>query len=372
MAGTEWQRAFAEVPRAQFIPEVIWVEDDEADGYVVMSRSDDPDRWLASVEADEPVVTQVDDGRPRSDRVGRVGRVGRSPSSSCSQPSIVARMLEALEVHEGHAVLEIGTGTGWNAALLQARVGARGRVVSVEIDAGLAELARVALARAGRPVSVITGDGTAGYAPGAPYDRLIATAAVCRAVPHSWVAQIRPGGVIVTPWGTVYHNGALLRLRVTGDGAAVGRFDGNLAFMRLRTQRGPEWVDDENLTGAASSVSTLSSREIGQAVTDFDGGFAVGIQVPGCRLHIQEDTTPGTHLVWLSDGESLARVEVNVGRGRHAVRQRGPRRLWDEVEIAYTWWRMAGEPDHTRFGVAITPDSQRLWLDDPGNTVPTG
>ena len=117
MVDTAWQQAFTEVPRARFIPETIWVKDDRAGGYVAVSRSDNPDRWLALVTADEPVVTQVDDGRTRA------GEVGCSPSSSCSQPSIVASMLDALDVHPGHAVLEIGTGTGWNAALLHARVG---------------------------------------------------------------------------------------------------------------------------------------------------------------------------------------------------------------------------------------------------------
>ncbi|MGH3913683.1 MAG: methyltransferase domain-containing protein [Pseudonocardiaceae bacterium] len=365
VAEFEWRQALGEVPRKPFIPETIWVENEQADGYVAVCRSQNLRRWEELVTADDAIVTQVDDG-------GTVpGSLGRSPSSSASKPSIVANMLRALDVHPGHAVLEIGTGTGWNAALLSKRVGQTGRVVSVEIDAELALAARTALQRGGYRASVITADGVAGYPPGAPYDRIISTAAVRGTVPGTWVRQTRPGGLIVTPWGTSYHNGTQLRLRVTDHNTATGRFGGNLAFMRLRTQRGPTWVDNENLDDADSRKTTLSSPEIGQAVASFDGSFAIGLHMPDCRVHLDEDTEDGQHLVWLSDGQSLARVVVEIGAGSHQVHQRGPRRLWDEVESAYRWWRDADKPEHTRFGVTITPHDQVMWLDNPTHSLPT-
>ena len=362
-ADTESQQTFAKIPRELFIPEIIWVEEKRVGRYVAVSRSDNPEHWRELVAADEPVVTQVDDGHTPP------GSMGHSPSSSCSKPSIVADMLRALDVHPGHAVLEIGTGTGWNAALLCERVGARGRVVSLEIDAELADAARAALRRASFPVSVITTDGAAGYPSSAPYDRIMSTAAARWEVPRAWVQQTRPGGLIVTPWGTSYHNGTLLRLHVTDDDTALGRFEGNLAFMRLRTERGPVWVDNEILDDAKTSTTTLSSSEIYQAVMSFDGSFAVGVQVPGCRVHVDEDAADGQHVVWLCDGSSLARVMVDIGSSSHEVHQRGPRGLWDEVETAYRWWRDAGEPEHTRFGLTVTPHDQVVWLDDPANAV---
>ncbi len=82
-----------------------------------------------------------------------------TPSSSGSQPSIVASMLEALDVRLAQAVLEIGTGTGWNAALLSHLVGGHGRVVTVEVDRRLAQDARHVLADTGHHALVITGDG---------------------------------------------------------------------------------------------------------------------------------------------------------------------------------------------------------------------
>lgn len=365
MAGSEWRYGLNGVPRELFIPELIWVEDAQAGGYVAVSRSEDPEHWEKLVAADDAVVTQVDDGRTAP------GSVGRSPSSSCSKPSLVAEMLTALDLRAGQVVLEIGTGTGWNAALLCERVGRSGRLISVEVDAELASAARMALRHAGYAASVITADGVAGYLPGAPYDRILSTAAVRGEVPRAWLAQTRPGGMILTPWGTSYHNGTQLRLRVGDDNTASGRFGGNLAFMRLRTQRGPAWMDNEELDDADASRTTLSSPEIGQAVASFDGSFAVGLCVPDCRVHVEEDTADDQHIVWLSDGESLARVVVEVGGSHHQVHQRGPRQLWHEVESAYIWWRAAGKPEHTRFGMTLTHHDQTVWLDDPRNPVPT-
>lgn len=362
----EWQSLVAEVPRDLFIPDMVWIEDHQIGGYVAISRSDQPERWWEIVLADEPVVTQVDDGESLP------GSVGCSPSSSCSKPSIVTDMLRALDLHPGHTVLEIGTGTGWNAAILSRLVGAQGHVVSVEIDPDVADMARAALRRSDFPVTVVTADGEGGYPPAAPYDRIMSTAAVCWRVPWAWIAQTRPGGVIVTPWGTSYHNGTLLRLVTVDTDTATGRFGGNLAFMRLRTQRGPAWTDEDDLDGAHASTTMMRSSEVGQAVDDFDASFAVGLRVPNCRVHVEEDAANGRHMVWLSDGQSLARVIVNVGGSSHQVHQRGPRRLWDEVESAYGWWRDAGEPEHTRFGITVTPHDQMVWLHEPTNTVPSG
>lgn len=226
---TDW-RARLSVPRDRFIPSVVWVDAPSTDGFVAVSRENDEPRWRALVNADEPIITQVDDGTTPHDSIGL------QPSSSCSQPSLVADMLDALDVHEGHRVLEVGTGTGWNAALLNSRVGERGHVVSVEVDPDLADTARRSLTRAGYAPSVITADGTKGYPPEAPYDRLIATASV-RVVPHAWIAQTRSGGLVATPWGTDYCNGTLIRLDVWEDGSASGRCGTSIAFMRVRDQR---------------------------------------------------------------------------------------------------------------------------------------
>ena len=103
--------------------------------------------------------------------------------SSSTKPDLMIRMLEALDVTDGMRVLEIGTGTGYNAALLAHRLEPE-QVITMEIDPQVAAQARRALSDIGcGAVTVITGDGELGYPPGAPYDRVICTAA-CENIPY--------------------------------------------------------------------------------------------------------------------------------------------------------------------------------------------
>src|SRR5512133_659623 len=119
--------------------------------------------------------------------------------SSSSQPAMMAIMLEQLGLQPGHNVLEIGTGPGYNAALMAHIVGETGRVVTVEIDEDLVEAAREHLARAGfEHVQVVCADGGYGYPDVAPFDRIILTAGAFDITP-AWWSQIKPEGRIVLP-----------------------------------------------------------------------------------------------------------------------------------------------------------------------------
>lgn len=119
--------------------------------------------------------------------------------SSSSQPAIMAIMLEQLALEPGHRVLEIGAGTGYNAALIAHIVAETGHVVSIDIDEDLVESAMFHLAAAGiRGVEVVCGDGFLGYPDAAPYDRIILTVAAWDIAP-AWREQLKPGGRIVLP-----------------------------------------------------------------------------------------------------------------------------------------------------------------------------
>lgn len=357
-----WRDTFERVPRHRFIPDRIWIED--GDDLTVLDRADDPDAWLRACYADRPVITQIDDGDP-------TGR-GYS-SSSASMPSIVALMLEATDLVAGQRVLEIGTGTGWNAALLADKVGT-GNVTSVEIDPAVAARAEENLE--GRGVRVVVGDGEKGYPPDAPYDRVLATAAVQR-VPYPWVEQTAPGGRIVTPWGTSFHNGTLLRLQVGADGTASGRFGGNAGFMWVRGQRTPHGTLEERVRPDHEYTETTTDLHPYEPVGDFDASFAIGLRVPGMKdLLVFDDDVPGNpnYTVYLMDpgSGSWASWRIRPGHREFGVRQHGPRRLFEELAGAYAWWREAGRPKHSRFGVTVTSEGQRVWLDDPGNVLPIG
>ncbi|MGH3411217.1 MAG: methyltransferase domain-containing protein, partial [Streptosporangiaceae bacterium] len=125
------------------------------------------------------------------------------PVSSSSQPAMMAIMLEQLRLKPGHRVLEIGTGTGYNAAVMAHIVGPRGAVVTVDIDADLIARAQASLADAGYgpgrgQVRAICADGGYGDPLDAPFDRVIVTAGAWDISP-AWLDQLGPGGRLVLP-----------------------------------------------------------------------------------------------------------------------------------------------------------------------------
>lgn len=141
----------------------------------------------------EPAAAYEDEAIPT-----RWSADGR-PTSSSSQPAIVGAMLEQLGVRPGHRVLEIGSGTGWNAALLAWLVGPTGAVTTVDIDAEVAEEATAHLAAAGAgAVRVVRADGAEGWPAGAPYDRIVLTASA-RDLAPAWRTQLARDGRLVLP-----------------------------------------------------------------------------------------------------------------------------------------------------------------------------
>jgi protein-L-isoaspartate(D-aspartate) O-methyltransferase len=120
------------------------------------------------------------------------------PLSSASEPQVMAAMLERLQLREGMRVLEIGTGTGYNTALMKTIVGRRGTVVSVELDREVARKARAALRAGGYAVRVRCADGHLGYATAAPYDRIVLTAGSAT-ITRAWLDQLVDGGLLELP-----------------------------------------------------------------------------------------------------------------------------------------------------------------------------
>jgi protein-L-isoaspartate(D-aspartate) O-methyltransferase len=121
------------------------------------------------------------------------------PVSSSSQPAMMAIMLDQLGLAAGHRVLEIGTGSGYNAAIMAHIVGPRGRVVSVDIDPVLVARAQGRLTAAGYgAVQALCADGGYGDPADAPFDRVIVTAGVWDIAP-AWLDQLAPGGRLVLP-----------------------------------------------------------------------------------------------------------------------------------------------------------------------------
>ncbi|NGO72530.1 methyltransferase domain-containing protein [Streptomyces boncukensis] len=300
-----WRAAFEQVPRELFVP--YFYVPARGGGYERLWR-DDPDperrrRWAEGVRSDRPLATRIRDGEL---------------VSSSSQPSLMARMLEYLELRDGMDVLEIGTGPGYNAALLCHRLG-DARVTTVDLDPEITDAARAHLAAAGHRPHVLTTDGARGCPAHAPYDRIIATCALPW-LPPAWLAQCAPDALVLAPVAS-----GLLALRVPGGGPAGGRFKPTPAYF-VPLRGGTPAPHPEPEPGPESGVPRAGQR---------DDTFRFLLTLSGGRLE------PGE---------------------------------------AHDLWRRAGRPGRERYGVSVRDGRQWAWLDDPegpytwplGEPVPDG
>ncbi|MCX5377658.1 methyltransferase domain-containing protein [Streptomyces sp. NBC_00091] len=369
--SSDWVPVFAAVDRAAFLPDLMWAfvpadrrqcpDDAATTRTVTVDRRTDPDAWYGYADSDLSIVTQWDDGDHRGKGPGRV------PTSSSSQPSVVFRLLAALNADDGMRVLDAGTGTAETAALLAHRCGARG-VTTIDVDTVVSATARERLCAAGLYADVTVGDALAGHPANAPYDRLLCTFGV-REIPASWIQQVRAGGVIVAPYGTHYSSrDAALRLTVHPDGSASGPFVAGVEFMKARAHRTvwPEHTD--YVTTWPSSTGTAVQPD---QLADTDAEFTISLCVPGLTHTVYREDS-GTRAAWfysLTD-RSWACVRWPDEYGPGVVHQNGPRRLWDAVEAALAWWDERGRPGLTRFGLTITPEAATPWVDEPGSLLP--
>jgi protein-L-isoaspartate(D-aspartate) O-methyltransferase len=202
-----------------------------------------PDIPLEEVYADEAIVIKRDpDG---------------TPVSSSSQPSMMVIMLEQLELRPSDNVLEIGAGTGYNAAIMQYLVRPNGKVTSVEYDTTIASEAETNLQHAVMgDVTIVRGDGAQGFAPRANYDRIIATVGVWDA-PRAWVRQLKPRGILVAPmWLYGMQYSAAFHLQP--DGTLYSGDNRPCGFVRLR---GPFAGPDVQIRLGGGNSLVLHTRE---------------------------------------------------------------------------------------------------------------
>jgi protein-L-isoaspartate O-methyltransferase len=341
-----WRHAFERVRRGLFVPR-FWRWTDTGWKLIDGDRPDQHEDWLTAVSSDEVLFLRPDDDDEPLRR------------SSSSMPSVMAIMLHALDAHDGDAVLEIGTGSGYNAALLCERLGSD-RITTVDCDAELVEAARRRLSEHGYEPTVVAGDGFLGHAPNAPYDRVIATCAV-RQVPRAWIAQTRPGGRILA----MLPNG-MAQLIVGADGSAEGRFHPfPFDFMRMQGHWLPPPPDAELLALVDRGDGETKPYGRPAVVDEEDGQVAYyslsRLVIYGYRADVEVDAS--RYLVTDLWDSSWALYDYE----RETVTQGGPRRLLDTEVALYDAWCSWGRPPRERFGLSVPADGgrQEVWLDDP-------
>ncbi|MCY9786703.1 methyltransferase domain-containing protein [Nocardiopsis sp. EMB25] len=351
---------FRAVPRHRYIPESGALTHHGTP----LNAVNNPELWLAAVYTDDAIGTRVEGvGLPR--QRGETASEPRSTpprvaTSSSSAPTVLARMLELAELANGQHVLEIGTGTGWNTALLAHRLG-DSAVTSVEIDARVAATARGTLHAEGYSPSVEHADGYGGWPSGAPYDRITSTCGV-RRVPPAWTRQTRAGGLIVCPWGLLEGAGVIVRLERAEDGSVTGTFHGGVGFVSLRTP-GPSAPPVRD-SGQQPDEYRLTQTDPLAPLTAFTSAFALSVLVPDWRVRRRWIGTGSG--VWVCDHSGESWVRVYPYGTSWMIEQGGPRSIWDEFEDALAQWERLDRPEPERFGLSVdAEDGHRVWLDSP-------
>jgi protein-L-isoaspartate(D-aspartate) O-methyltransferase len=275
LADARIEDAFRAVPRHLFLPEIA----------------------LDLVYADKAIPTKRQDGLV---------------ISSSSQPTMMAIMLEQLALQPGHRVLEIGAGTGYNAALMAHIVGARGQVVTVDIDEDLVLAARAHLAAAGAStVRVVHDDGAEGFAAAAPYDRIILTVGAWDLAP-AWLEQLRPSGRLLLPLAVGGGSQKVVAFERADDHlVSVSVRDGN--FMALRGSLAPHvrWgtlFPEPGLILGLYQVRTIDAEGVYAAL------LSPGVDTP-VALHAQVEEIWRGFGLWLATREPSACTLGAVGDG---------------------------------------------------------
>jgi protein-L-isoaspartate(D-aspartate) O-methyltransferase len=245
------QRAFATVRRDRCVTSFH-----TPDGIVQVPQDTvPPAEVLDRIYSDQALITHFDERG--------------APCSSSSQPTLMAWMLEALQLAPGMRVLEVGAGSGYNAALLATITAAP--VVTIDSNQQVVAEARAALCRLGlhRQVTVVGGDGYHGWPTRAPYDRIMVTCG-CVGLSPRWLTQLAPGGLMLVP---IAHGGVHPIVAAWRDGAAVrGRMALEADFMEAAGPLGQH--HPAVLHAIPADAKFTSHRQVGP-VLDWKGYAAL-------------------------------------------------------------------------------------------------
>lgn len=357
------REAVATVPREAFLHPGVFLADEIGQWVPTTQEKVGSEAWTEIAYRNDSLVTQLDGHLTVSDVT--VPQWG-SPTCSSTIPGVVTAMIDDLDLDEKDAtgrVLELGTGTGYSTALLTTILG-KHRVTSVEVDPDLAARARHALESVGLHPTTIAGDGLVGHPEGGPYDRAIATFAV-RDIPHTWVDQVRPGGIIVATVGVWAYGTALARLTVDANGTATGQLVRTSSFMPARAQA-TQYRDD--LLTLAEHADSERESTLDPAVLDqWMPALLTQLAHPDVHLTmVTFDDDARDPVTYVVSESTLSFAEISPTATGWRVRQGGPTAIWDNVESTLTAWQDAGSPGIESVHVRVDQRGSTYWIgEDP-------
>ena len=343
-----WAAAFAAIPRHRLVPTAYQQQSDGS-----WTEIDTSGPGLALVYSPTTLVTEIDTS-------------GRAVSSS-TKPDLMMRMLETLDVHDGHRVLEVGTGTGYNAALLAHRLGDE-RVFSIDVDTDLIAAARQRLTAIGYHPQLTARDGIEGWPEHGPYDRIIVTCSVPR-VPWTWAQQLTLGGKVLADLKVGTGAGNLVLLDRYDD-RVEGRFTKRWAgFMGMR-HGGTTTASPSRAPKAEISQQRVTTAPAQPWNTDREVWLLACLTLPanlqyGYNLDPTTRTPKGAALSAPDGSWCEIALTTTTDDGSRQLREGGPTPLWVQIEDAYQRWNQWNQPGWERFGLTATQQAQWVWHDDP-------
>lgn len=369
IGSAEWKRAFAAVPRHVFVPRVFLPEDN---GVYEPLDGTDPrrrERWLRHVYTDDTCVTQLDGDDQAWERALAHGTVrARRVTCASPRPSLMAGMLRELDLTPGDRVLEIGTGTGYGAALLCERVGAD-HVTSVDTDPVLVDRARSALASLNHTPELAVVDAGKGLPRVEGYGKLIATTPFSD-IPAAWLDQVNEGGAILAGLFRPLEGGILVSLTVSG-GRAVGGFSSHraVAYTPVRDVEAPSALDlHRRITEEDEESATAEPTELDafSVLRDAHARFFIALASDLTEIRVKYPAYPEEQWLLARDGSWACVLATAEG---FTVKQGGKRNVWEEFVAIHREWHRLGRPRRNRFGLTVTKTANEIWLDSPENLL---
>jgi protein-L-isoaspartate(D-aspartate) O-methyltransferase len=339
--------AFVQVPRHPFISHYYTHQPGERN-WTRHERGEDTSVWYEHIYQDKALVTQVDEH-------------GRTLSSS-SQPGVMAEMLVALDLQPGMRVLEIGTGTGYNAALLAHLAGDPHLVTTMDIDGDAIERAKQVIPQVvGEGMTIVEGNGVDGYSPNMPYDRIMVTAGTAT-LPAAWLEQLALDGILISILQPRYARlGGILKAQKHEQGLK-GCVIGPASFMELRPADYTKRRIQIDFRAPCIKEFPQSLFQPNLLRENYHFAFFLYKEIPDLYVfqkgedayYYYSEASPQGYLIFRQDAAEL--------RGEPSCAYQ----LWGQIVRAYSVWLHCGCPEITQYQVEMEADGkQRLVLATP-------
>jgi protein-L-isoaspartate(D-aspartate) O-methyltransferase len=333
------EAAFRQVPRHRLLETFYRLGEQEPERVEFDPKNPRPEH-LEIIYSDEALVTRFSPSMP---------------TSSTSQPSLMVNMLELLELSPGLKVLEIGAGTGYNAALIAELVGEQSLMVSVDIQADVLAQARRLLAEAGYPeIKLLTQDGFYGVAEEAPYDRIVATVGCPDLSPH-WATQLKPAGFLLVP---LTHGGGNPLVQVwREEGRLKGRVVGLSGFMLIQGELHMEglWPQAHGGAFSAEDAQELPLFESLKAEHAPEGRW---LSFPAHLYYFMAIRDRRAFWNFKPPGYGLhdrERGSVLLSFEQARVLLKGEEELYADLRHLYEEWRGLGKPGPADYAMEFLP-----------------